>query len=183
MERRIPFDRDGNRIRWVILRSVSIQVSHRILLYFLSCFPHIVNISCQTMLAELKKENLLDVEAPPLGTPPTDIANNPIKKAEWENDQLAKWEEYLNALESDLVGKCRSIVAACRVSGQRRQALLKKIDEGNKSGYWKGKLDNGKDKIPLVQLLRDCETRWSSTYNMIDRVLELYAVCSRFFCE
>lgn len=133
------------------------------------------------MLAELKKENLSNIDAPPLGTPPPHIADDPVKKAKWESDQLDRWEDYLSALEADLVGKCRSIVGACRVSGQRRQALLKKIDEGNKTGYWKGKLDNGTDKIPLVQLLRNCETRWSSTYNMIERVLELYAVCSRFF--
>ncbi|KAF8950977.1 hypothetical protein BDZ97DRAFT_1623554, partial [Flammula alnicola] len=139
-EQNIPFDHDGNRIR---------------------CFPHIVNIACQTMLAELKESNLSCVEAPPMGKPPADVANDP----------------------ADLVGKCRSIVAACRVSGQRRQALLKKIDEGNKSGYWRGKLDNGKDQIPLVQLLRDCETRWSSTFNMVDRVLELYAAIRDFLLD
>ncbi|KIM42939.1 hypothetical protein M413DRAFT_18544 [Hebeloma cylindrosporum] len=94
-----------------------------------------------------------------------------------------RWEDYLSALEADLVEKCRSIVGTCRVSGQHRQALLKKIDEGNKSGYWKGKLDNGKDKIPLVQLLRDYETRWSSTYNMIECLLELYAAIHDFLLD
>ncbi|KAF8959750.1 ribonuclease H-like domain-containing protein, partial [Flammula alnicola] len=112
-----------------------------------------------------------------------DIANDPLKLHEWKQDQLKTWEDYLEAVEADLVGKCRSIVAACRSSGQRRQALLKKIDEGNKSGYWKGKLVNGTDKIPLVQLLRDCETRWSSTFNMIDRVLELYVAIHDFLLE
>ncbi|KAF8197148.1 hypothetical protein BJ912DRAFT_923235 [Pholiota molesta] len=43
--------------------------------------------------------------------------------------ELEEWGNYLNALESDLVGKCRSIVSTCRASGQHRQALLKKIDE------------------------------------------------------
>lgn len=129
------------------------------------------------MLSEFKVRDLSYIETPPFGETPAHINNDPIKKAEWEERQQEKWLEYLAALEADLVGKCRSIVAACRVSGQRRQALLKKIDEGNKSGYWQGKLDNGKDQIPLVQLLRDCETRWSSTFNMIDRVLDLYAVC------
>jgi hypothetical protein len=28
-----------------------------------------------------------------------------------------------------------------------------------------------------LQLLRDCETRWSSTYNMMDRVLIMLPVC------
>lgn len=91
-------------------------------------------------------------------------------------EEMNRWYAYLEALEQDLIGRCRSIVASCRSSGQRRQALLKKIEEGNKTGYWKGKLDDGKDKIRPVQLLRDCDTRWSSTFNMIDRVLELYIV-------
>ena len=30
--------------------------------------------------------------------------------------------------------------------------------------------------LPEVQLLRDCETRWSSTFLMITRVLNLYPV-------
>ena len=30
--------------------------------------------------------------------------------------------------------------------------------------------------IRVVQLLCDCEMRWSSTCNMIDRVMELYPV-------
>lgn len=30
--------------------------------------------------------------------------------------------------------------------------------------------------LPEVQLLRDCETRWSSTFLMITRVLTLYPV-------
>lgn len=93
-------------------------------------------------------------------------------------DEQNRWVAYIEALEQDLIGKCRSLVASCRASGQRRQALLKKIEEGNKSGYWKGKLEDGREEIRAVQLLRDCETRWSSTFNMIDRVLELYVVSS-----
>ncbi|KAF8955646.1 hypothetical protein BDZ97DRAFT_1601166, partial [Flammula alnicola] len=148
-EKNIPFDHDGNRIR---------------------CFPHIINIACQTILAELKEGSLSHIEQPTMSDPPT------VK-------ELEDWENYLIALEADLVGRCRSIVATCRASGQRRQALLKKIDEGNKSGYWKGKLDDGKDQIRLVQLLRDCETRWSSTFNMVDRVLELYAAIRDFLLD
>ncbi|KAF8965562.1 hypothetical protein BDZ97DRAFT_1658870 [Flammula alnicola] len=147
--RNIPFEHDGNRIR---------------------CFPHIINIACQTVLAELKKVSELYIEEPPMSNPPT-------------QDELENWDKYLKALEGDLVGRCRNIVASCRSSGQRRHALLKKIDEGNKTGYWKGKLDDGKDQIRLVQLLRDCETRWSSTFNMIDRVLELYIAIRDFLLD
>lgn len=74
--------------------------------------------------------------------------SDPPTEEEQEN-----WENYLRALEGDLVGQCWNIVALCCASGQCQQALLKKIDEGNKMGYWKGKLDDGKDNIHLVQLL------------------------------
>lgn len=30
--------------------------------------------------------------------------------------------------------------------------------------------------LPVLQLLRDCETRWSSTFLMLDRVLTLVPV-------
>lgn len=33
--------------------------------------------------------------------------------------------------------------------------------------------------MPVLQLLRDCETRWSSTYLMIDRILVLWPVSCR----
>ncbi|KAF8972357.1 ribonuclease H-like domain-containing protein, partial [Flammula alnicola] len=128
-----------------------------------------------TMMAELEKE--LTRRNIPFEHDGNRIRNPPTQ------DELENWDKYLKALEGDLVGRCRNIVASCRSSGQRRHALLKKIDEGNKTGYWKGKLDDGKDQIRLVQLLRDCETRWSSTFNMIDRVLELYVAIRDFLLD
>ncbi|KAI6006128.1 hypothetical protein EDD15DRAFT_2154708, partial [Pisolithus albus] len=79
-------------------------------------------------------------------------------------------------LQRDVIGTVRSIVSVCRASGQRRQDLRKVIVEGNSSGRWAGKLPDGGDKLPLYQLLRDCETRWSSTFLMIERLLLLYPV-------
>jgi hypothetical protein len=79
--------------------------------------------------------------------------------------------QYVNALKSDPVGRSREIVATCRKFGQRRENLQKLIATGNHTNAW------GPDTvIRLVQLLRDCETHWSSTFNMIDRVIELYPV-------
>ena len=78
---------------------------------------------------------------------------------------------YATAVESVLVGRCREIVATCRKSGQRRETLQKLIAISNSTNTW------GLDTvIRPVQLLRDCETRWSSTYNMMDRLIELYPV-------
>ncbi|OJA15396.1 hypothetical protein AZE42_11941 [Rhizopogon vesiculosus] len=57
------------------------------------------------------------------------------------------------------------------------------IEAGNANGYWRGTLPDGEDKIPVLRLLRDCPTRWSSTFKMIDRVLILYPAIQSFFQE
>lgn len=81
---------------------------------------------------------------------------------------------YAEALTSDPVGQTRKIVGVCRASGGRRKDLTSTIEEGNKSKSWG-------EVIRVVQLLRDCETRWSSTYNMVDRTMELYPVRAKLF--
>ncbi|KAF8498139.1 hypothetical protein F5888DRAFT_1612982, partial [Russula emetica] len=49
------------------------------------------------------------------------------------------------------------------------------IATGNNSSAW------GVDVvIRFVQLLRSCETRWSSTFSMVDRFIELYPVSTLF---
>jgi hypothetical protein len=88
----------------------------------------------------------------------------------WEHNENN--HAYAKALESDVVGKARSLVSTCRASGQRREDLQSTIMEGNSSESFL----NGK-QLRNVQLLRDMDVRWSSTYLMIDRVLELYPVC------
>ncbi|KAH9160556.1 hypothetical protein EDB89DRAFT_1862690, partial [Lactarius sanguifluus] len=82
-------------------------------------------------------------------------------------------DSYAQALNSDPVGQTQGIVGVCRASGGRRKELKCAIEDGNKSNTW-GEI------IRVVQLLRDCETRWSSTYNMIDRTMELYPPIQNF---
>jgi hypothetical protein len=79
--------------------------------------------------------------------------------------------EFAEALESNPVSGTRDIIAISRGSGQRRHDLQGIIAAGNNSKSWPG-------SVPLrqVQLLRDCDTRWSSTFNMMDRLIELYPV-------
>jgi hypothetical protein len=79
---------------------------------------------------------------------------------------------YAAALESKPITRTREIVAVCRRSGQRRAELTDAIEKGNETSSWP--VIGG--KVPVLQLLRDCETRWSSTFNMIDRLMELYPV-------
>lgn len=89
-------------------------------------------------------------------------------------------ERYLQALESLPVDACRSSVFACRSSGLRREAIRQLIIDGNAMGRFQ--LPSGLAYIvPLLELLRDMPTRWSSTYNMIKRYLVLYPVCLKLF--
>ncbi|KAJ8582383.1 hypothetical protein M405DRAFT_921479, partial [Rhizopogon salebrosus TDB-379] len=92
-------------------------------------------------------------------------------------------QSYSDAMANDPVGKCRDIVNACRHSGQCRHRLQADLETGNANGYWRGKLPDGEDKIPVLRLLRDCPTRWSSTFKMIDRVLTLYPAIQSFLQE
>ncbi|KAI0069744.1 hypothetical protein K474DRAFT_1609945, partial [Panus rudis PR-1116 ss-1] len=100
--------------------------------------------------------------------------------------RYATWQGYRGALARDPVGLVRRVVADLRSSGQRRAALRNIIKAGNESKSWPrtpfDAFDSTDDDDPLksggtlpeVQLLRDCETRWSSTYLMIVRLMTLF---------
>jgi hypothetical protein len=125
------------------------------------CFPHVVNLAVQAILAELKKNPCCPVLM-------TSI--NPVNQS--------ALQAYARTLEHDPVGQCHAIVSACQSSGQHRCRLHAVIQEGNENGFWRGQLPDGKTTLPAVQLLCDCITRWSSTFRMIDRVLILNPVCT-----
>lgn len=84
------------------------------------------------------------------------------------------FKRYHHALQAHPIRKVRGLIAACRASGQRRYDLMNVIQQGNKENLW------GIFGIPEWQLLRDCETRWSSSYLMIGRALTLYPVSIHF---
>ncbi|KII92966.1 hypothetical protein PLICRDRAFT_70282, partial [Plicaturopsis crispa FD-325 SS-3] len=123
------------------------------------CFPHVVNISVQTGL-----KHLTEAEMPP----PHSTTFDSIPEEFDDDDDTAS----------------RTLVTDCRASGQRRDALKATIRDGNKAEDWSEiELDSdseGTRFLRCVALLRDVETRWSSTFLMIDRVLELYPAVERF---
>jgi hypothetical protein len=121
------------------------------------CFPHIINIAVQTMVKELKENPSMVVS--------TALRDN------MSIEEIKALEDYEAAIRADPPGKSRSIVSTCRSSGQRRAELQEIILDGNKSGLW---------KLRQVQLLRDVDTRWSSLFGMIGRVIELYQASSNF---
>ena len=84
-------------------------------------------------------------------------------------------EGYLEALTTDVLGTTQKLVAACRISGKCREEFLDTILEGNLDEKW---VDDDRTLISkkTLQLLRDCETQWSSTYFMVDRVMVMLPV-------
>jgi hypothetical protein len=73
-------------------------------------------------------------------------------------------------LADDVVAAARHLVVAIRASGQRREDFAMVIAEGNKAGIF------GLEGLREVVLLKVMDVRWSSTFLMIDRVLELCPV-------
>ena len=79
-------------------------------------------------------------------------------------------EEYIETLKTDVITAARHLVATCRALGQRREGFRQTIEEGNKNRMF------GEKRLRVVTLLHDMDIRWSSTYLMVDRLLELYPV-------
>ena len=133
------------------------------------CFAHVINISVQHILAELKDTHSLFDDYLYSGSvgPSLDI--------------------YGVTLQGDPVGRVRKLVSDCQASGQQCSALHAVIRNGNQMKSWPQTVmdfdsptlpDAQKTggTLPEVQLLQDCETRWSSTFLMITHVLTLYLV-------
>src|ERR1700690_3364572 len=109
----------------------------------LSCFPHVINIAVQTGLKSLTK--VMDS---------TLTAYECDDEEEDEEDDEGSWippddDEYAEALASDPVAKCRTLVTSCRASGQRCEDFAATIEEGNTSKVF---------DVRCVQLLKDVET-------------------------
>ena len=70
-------------------------------------------------------------------------------------------------LLSDPIKKTQDLVAVCRASGQWCKELQNVIVKGSGDGMW---------ELCVLQLLQDCETRWSATNLMVNRTIDLYPV-------
>ena len=81
-------------------------------------------------------------------------------------------EAYQAALKSDVVACVQRYITACRASGQHREEFDTILVEGNRAEGW----GESHERIREVGLLKDVDTRWSSTFRMIDRFLETYLV-------
>ncbi|KAI0916313.1 hypothetical protein AcV5_003286 [Taiwanofungus camphoratus] len=133
------------------------------------CFPHVVNISVQTGLKQLTTVDPLVYADDTVSTDDMDAAaSNPALLADME---------YMEALREDPVSKARSLITVCRASQQRREDFDQTIIKGNIANTF------GQQPLQEVQLLKDVDTRWSSSFMMIDQVLELYQAVDIFLLQ
>lgn len=141
------------------------------------CFPHVINIAvkaglaCLTVLpsdsydtvardAEFLEVETLNVQGPDFFDEPAD------------NPALLINTEYRDALRRDVLGKIRRCTVSIRSSGQRREQFHNIRKDGNATGGW------GDDGHPIRDIgpLNEVETRWSSSFFMVDRFIEIYPV-------
>ena len=84
--------------------------------------------------------------------------------------------DYLRALKRDVLGLVRKLTTACCISGNRQEEFKDTVLEGNQNQMWTD--DHGESvSVKPLQLLRDCEIRWSSTHFMVDWILTMLPVC------
>jgi hypothetical protein len=137
------------------------------------CFPHVINLAVQAIYAMLKDDSGSDIQYL-LGNLP-ELTEEALQTMDLPDGVTI--EQYRAALAADIIGTVRKLVTVCRASGQRREDFELTIQEGNESRSWTDSEGNPLP-LPVLQLLRDCETRWSSTFFLLDRVLTLLPVCA-----
>jgi hypothetical protein len=157
------FGARSNRARLVAFSPI---LTIRPLTISLSCFPHIVNLVVKAFLSALDRPSLLELDPP--------VPYNLLQKG-WASGQFYQW--ILPAFETSPLHQVRGFVSGFRASGQRRKTFHSWIVKCNESGVFGQNATTGeKVTVPVLQLLRECETRWSSTRNMAARVVDLLPV-------
>ncbi|CAE6365245.1 unnamed protein product [Rhizoctonia solani] len=133
------------------------------------CFPHVINLVVQAII------NALPAAA-------RDFQATVERCGDKLGDMDSELIEYLMALESNPVQVCRDSVRAMRSSDSRREGLHDTIEDGNTCELFKTSYGEVVS-VALLELLCDCKTRWSSTYDMITRYLELYPAVALYACR
>jgi hypothetical protein len=125
------------------------------------CFPHIINICVQHVIANFTNIELAEaaaefVSALPLGLPDR--------------------QTFEEAVQRDPVALGRNIVRVLRNSGQRRDLFDDIVRDGNDKEWFQVGDPPVTVELPLVQLLRDIITRWDTVYYMVRRLHEMRPV-------
>lgn len=124
------------------------------------CFPHVINICVKHVIDDYARGNY------------DDVAESWV---DLESGKTTTKADYLEALRHDPVALGRSIVRVIRASGLRRRAFRESIKQANVEQWFKDP-SGAVIIMPVVELLRDVDTRWDSVYFMINRLRYLQQV-------
>lgn len=123
------------------------------------CFPHIIHICVRHLLDSFSTPTL------------EELAHAWVEAFPDSADRA----QYAAAVKKDPIKMGRLIVIAIRASGLRRDDFMDTIKLGNGKNWFKAP-GSAVETVPEHELKRDVETRWDSTYGMIDRLLEMRPV-------
>lgn len=155
-----------------------------------ACFPHTLNICVEQTIRALERL--------PLGPPNQDHSDKGGDNDDSNDDGDSDSDDDDSDSDDDgdsgdgdqrsvksAIHKLRALVRGIRASDQRQTAFKDLISAGNSYGWWREDSDvageqGARIQITPKQLILDVRTRWSSTYLMLRRALELRDVSSNF---
>ena len=142
----------------ILFRECDIDFDH--LDRWIMCFPHVINICCQHIIAKFTNVNLIDL---------AHVAELPL---------AADGQSFDDAVSSNPIACGRNIVHVLRSSGQHHERLKEVIVDGNAKGWF---VAGGIEvMVPPCQLLRDIKTQWDSVYFMIRCLCKMQLVSQYF---
>jgi hypothetical protein len=125
------------------------------------CFPHIVNICCQHLIANFTNIYLAETATEFVAALPPGLPDR---------------QTFEEAIKRDPMALGRDIVCVLQNSGQRRDLFDNIIQDGNEKGWF----EVGDPPVPVqlrpVQLLHDMITRWDTMYYMVRCLREMHPV-------
>lgn len=108
-----------------------------------------------------------------------DITPRRIRHIRLKNFDLselsAEERAWFSGMKRDPIKRARMVVRILHSSDQRKRDFKEVINNGNKSGWFRG-VDSSVVVVPNLEPLRDVKTRWDSTYAMIERLVRLRPV-------
>ncbi|KAJ7750263.1 hypothetical protein B0H16DRAFT_1843275 [Mycena metata] len=137
---------------------------------YIRCFAHIINLCAQATIKAMEKEDSHEIHSE------TDT--------ETESDDNTPGQVARLRRRAGPIRRCRKMVAFIRKSGQRRDELLRIINEGNEAGLWTEFNVGGGTAVvalSLVTVLPDVKTRWDSVFYMLRRLRYLQQPIKKFF--
>jgi hypothetical protein len=131
------------------------------------CFPHTINIAVQHVLDKMSL-----VKAPE--SDDNDDAEDLTDTAD-RNEGRGSGQTFEDACAEDPITCLRKIIRAIRSTRQHHDAFMTWIETGNRSRLF-GLENNNPVHIQPKQLLRDIQTKWDSTYQMVKHWIEMRLV-------